>query len=309
MGFLSRTGIGVNLVPGDVSYGVDVQRTSDNGSGVAASTGATTIVEMPEGSLPEVGSIYFDLLPMDGAKRFYRARHTGKGYDEGGWTDWTTGHTPVLLPDQTLAAAKAPSAYPVKRDRKMGDGYYPAKSANAVGTEFSTDMYLPSTYVLRVGTTGTPTSLTKQIRIGPHTFVPRSPATTAYLYDSVKLEVPWSAAWPLNEHFFTDVVFPPGVTLTSITSRLFGATSAGASTGNFLQLNRLDDETTATTLATLYMAQGAAGWSTVSSSLSQVVSSSQAFSLALVVTMSSGGSPAIAMTAVEYTMPSYDKGY
>lgn len=89
------TGIVLSLVPGDASLGIEIERAPDNGSG-APNTGAS--VSIATGFVvPPSGGLFRDLLPLDGQKRFYRARQHGNGYDPGPWTAWTAGHKPVPL--------------------------------------------------------------------------------------------------------------------------------------------------------------------------------------------------------------------
>lgn len=179
-GLPALTGIGINLIPGDVGFGSEVQRTSDNGAGVAATTGATSFMELFPGDLSEMGSVVFDYLPMDNAKRFYRFRHILRGYDAGTWSSWTTGHMPVQLNDQRLAAIRQVSGYPVKRDRKMTDGYYAIAAADTTGGQPAGDLYIPSTQRIRVGTLAASSFLTKTMDLDYATFDARAAATLTY---------------------------------------------------------------------------------------------------------------------------------
>jgi hypothetical protein len=191
----------------------------------------------------------------------------------------------------------------------FSDGSYSLSANSTMRNAPSSALWLATTAALNIGTSAAPSYIPKQIIAGPHMLRPRDLATTAYTYTGTALQVPWSAAYPVNEYFFADVIFPVGVTLTNISARVFGASSAGASTAsNYLQLVRDDDEVTATTLATLYLAQGA-GWQTASASVNQTVTSSQSFTLALVVSMTSGGTPQLGQTAIGYKMGAYHYGY
>jgi hypothetical protein len=97
-GKLTQTGIVVRAVPGDVSFGMEVQRTTAAAGGDPDSAAAASVAVW-DFSRP-VGRLLLDVLPLDNMLRFYRGRAIGDGYAESAWTPWTTGHTPVLVPSE-----------------------------------------------------------------------------------------------------------------------------------------------------------------------------------------------------------------
>lgn len=96
-------------------FNIEIQRTSDDGTGTAASTGAVSIAELPPSQT--AGAMFVDHLPDDGAKRFYRGRHTGAGYAPSvNWTAWTTGHRPVRLRIEDMQTLEQTASWPVSRE-------------------------------------------------------------------------------------------------------------------------------------------------------------------------------------------------
>jgi len=91
-----RTGLVVGLYPhpDHPDASIEVQRAPDDGSGAADSANATTITIANPGVTKVV-----DLLPLDGANRFYRTRHVQENATSSGWTNWTDGQIPTYLPD------------------------------------------------------------------------------------------------------------------------------------------------------------------------------------------------------------------
>src|SRR5882757_4180204 len=81
-------GIRVYVAPGDPDFLIEVQRAPDLGGGVPDAANAVSIAEVTANL---DGRIVTDLLPLDGALRFYRARHIRSGWTNGDWTSWTAG--------------------------------------------------------------------------------------------------------------------------------------------------------------------------------------------------------------------------
>lgn len=132
-GGTSRSGIVISIVPGDVTYDIEVQRTVETspGSGVPDAGVAVSIVQLPAPIL-ESGVTYTDALPVNGTVYFYRAREAGIHVDPGAWSGWTAGAAPITL-DLAPAAEGLPAVYPVKRGRAMDDGLYPVLATSADG--------------------------------------------------------------------------------------------------------------------------------------------------------------------------------
>lgn len=313
-GIPSLTGIGISLTPGDVYFGTELQRTSDNGSGVAASTGATSIAEIPPGQLTELASVHMDQLPMDGQKRFYRARHIGPGYDAGAWTAWTTGHVPGLLTDLTVILRQQ-TGYPFKRERKMTDGGFALAAANATGSEFRANLYLPSTYLLNVGTTGTPSVINKTRRLHPCRLQPAGSSYAATIVGQTYLATNTTDSTLLAVGL-ADIEFPVGSVLTEITFDLFLASTAtgfaGATSGASIATGNLRRAATTgfVTLASASHDGAAATWQTKTVALAETVSSSSGAYI-IFAELQAGSTltqhARIGVSAIAYQMNSYDQ--
>ena len=96
-GLSKTTGIVMSITPSDPIFGIEVQRALEDGStGLPDAATAVTIDELPPA--PLTGVIYTDELPLDNAKRFYRARHVRSGYTASAYTNWTApGRVPISL--------------------------------------------------------------------------------------------------------------------------------------------------------------------------------------------------------------------
>ena len=368
------TGIVLNIVPGDIAYNVEIQRTSESGAGGAASTAAVSIALLSP--IPEAGQTYYDYLPRDGANRYYRARHTADFVDPGSWTSFTTGHQPTQLgEEEMLTGVSMLSVYPVKRDRAMDDGKYAvvASSAggltidatvqesggklvnrlyakvaaadpdtldsvvdgttyarilssklstgvlkrsgtmddgkyaflanNAAGTAVPADIYVASTALINVGTTGTPGSITKSRRFSPSFFMPVNQAT-AWSLGAYRLGV-LSGTTEVNQ-WHGAITMPVGVTLTEISARLERDSTAQQAE---LSFSRITTETGATSLAVLTHAT--CGIATVTSALSELVATSS-YSYVATLTLARATTAGGFLTGIyaldlTFTMPDYSK--
>jgi hypothetical protein len=122
-------GIGVNLIPGDARFQIELQRAPDNGSGAPGTF--ATIQQLPP--IP-AASTFVDLLADDGAFRHYRARHIGPGY--GPSTNWSpVGRGKPVRLEGGAAAGGLISLYPLVRDRPMSDGDWAVSSATSDGKQ------------------------------------------------------------------------------------------------------------------------------------------------------------------------------
>ena len=302
-GVPALTGLAVMLVPGDLTFGVEVERTSDDGTGVAASTGATSIANWSAGVLPDIGGFLTDYLPADNQNRFYRARHVGPGYDAGAWTGWTTGHKPGVL--RGAGAQQQVSGYPLKRDRKMTDGGFALAAANATGSEFRADVYLPSTYLLNVGTTGSPGSIPKSVKI-PFTELAPSGSTYSYNQGNGVGYLSLLGASTISTVWTGSAIAPPGVTLTEFHVNAFRDSTSPLAN---IELYRQDGDGAQVQIA--LVSHASSTWATPSAVLSQLVSSSQGFTVRATIANGTGGTNSVRLgdMLLLYTMPSYDKGY
>lgn len=88
-----RTGIVVALYPYDETWTIEIQRAPESG-GEVDSANAVTIGFAGPGQ-----SRFLDLLPLDGANRYYRSRHVAENATASGWTNWSKPRTPTTVPD------------------------------------------------------------------------------------------------------------------------------------------------------------------------------------------------------------------
>lgn len=309
--FQRASGVMLNLVPTDISLRLQVQRTSELSTGGAASTAAVDLVELPP--VPEAGQTYLDSLPLDGARRFYRSRHTGDGVDASTWTEWTTGHKPVSLGQQELlTGVSSLSVYPVKRDRKMDDGYYAIAASNTTGSEFRADIYLPSTYVINVGTTGTPATITKRIRIPASEFLVAS-STYVYLQSAGSIQSGTLAATSTQLLSLTaPALVPLGITLTEISAALYATSTAVTASVTVSRLDSTNPDNGSALASLSWSTNGGSttGWQFPTASLSQVATSSGYFHFGgSIQNPSATAEGRIGYLEFTYTMPSYDRGY
>ncbi len=111
-------GKAINVVPGDPTQQVEIQRADD-----AAGTNAVTIAT---GLLfPKSGAPYVDPRSNDGNDWFYRARHNSPGFDVGAWTSPWVGGFVTQIPADVLAASinfGGGSVYPIIRAQPMDGG-------------------------------------------------------------------------------------------------------------------------------------------------------------------------------------------
>jgi len=126
-------GIEVRITPANPpSYGIELQRAPDDGSGAPNVGAVATIIILPP--LRAGGASYVDLLPPDDAFRHYRWRHVADGYDPStNWTPWGRGK-PALLPAQ-LAQGGLIGVYPIMRALALTDGKYAVVAADAAGVK------------------------------------------------------------------------------------------------------------------------------------------------------------------------------
>jgi hypothetical protein len=90
------TGIFIQIQPGSLRLRIAVQETVETspGNGVPDDGAASDLADLPPGLIRLIRG-----LPLDGTVRFYRARHEGGEFDAGGWSGWSAGAHPVILPD------------------------------------------------------------------------------------------------------------------------------------------------------------------------------------------------------------------
>lgn len=88
-------GVAFAVFPSDITMYTEIQRAPDDGGGNPDVANAEIIRRFT----PRKMVVFQDFLPLDGAPRYYRARHLDEvgGFDPSGWTCWFV-VTPVELP-------------------------------------------------------------------------------------------------------------------------------------------------------------------------------------------------------------------
>jgi hypothetical protein len=125
-GYPLVSGIGLSLTPASISFGVELQRAPDDGTGNPNVAAATTIFAWV--TMPLRGVSYIDQLPLDNAKRFYRVRHAqdGVAWD---YSLWTPGRRPIIMhsPDRQVASVApqilSSDTYPLRPTEKLAGGF------------------------------------------------------------------------------------------------------------------------------------------------------------------------------------------
>lgn len=149
-------GIEIRITPANPpSYGIELQRAPDNGSGAPNVGAAATLIILPP--LRAGGASYVDLLAPDDAFRHYRWRHVADGYDpSANWTAWGRGK-PALLPPQ-LAQGGLIGVYPIMRALALTDGKYALRASEIDGSTKVSDAHNAQGSVPPVNTTDSPFS-------------------------------------------------------------------------------------------------------------------------------------------------------
>ncbi len=310
------TGVVLSVVPGDASLGAQVMRTSDNGAGGPASSAAVVVAWMPK--LPAAGMYLVDPLPLDGAVHYYQ----GQAFDPtsslspSAWTAWTSGApTRVVSGSQQAGPLKGAAVYPVRVDVAQADGSYNLASPTTLRNQPTSALYLPTTQALIVGTSGAPSVIPKSIAQSYAGMMPNIGGTTGSLSPNY---------WSINNGFLqglttgnarTDIweaplVFPPGVTLTKFAATLYRASTAALESVS-VTLERSGGPVTGPVGIAL-LGNVASSWETVSAVVSQVVTSSQQYSVRVslhAATSSDGVTlyPGYWGCSVDYQMPDYAK--
>lgn len=79
---ITRYGITLSVVPGDLAFQTQIQRATDSGF----TANVTTVTILNPGDVEHT-----DILPNDNVTRWYRARHVLQGYTAGNWTAGVSG--------------------------------------------------------------------------------------------------------------------------------------------------------------------------------------------------------------------------
>jgi len=291
-------GLEIVFSPADPTFEVEIQRTVDNGAGAPNVGAAVSIVVLPP--IPLTGSTYFDKLPVDGVKRFYRLRHTRKGWTDGAWSNWTAGKVPA--PD--TRGGKEPVAIGpggIPRSYPFSDGKFALAAADAAGRELDDHVFIVSGKTLKVGTVAAPASLTKTLRV-PHTeLIPESSAQSWFVTNSFTRPNTANTVVVLRGA----LVLPKGVTIIAARARMYRQNSGTDSAA--CAVVRINDDGTNTALATIN--HSGTGWNTNASSVLSQLVGDDAYSIEVQLLGVSAVTDARFMwVELDYTMPSYDKG-
>lgn len=282
-------GVGFWVTPTDPQQPVDIERAPDSGG--SPDTGAAeTIVEQRVFS--RRGGLVLDPLPGDNTFRHYRFRHAFPGATPGAWSAWVKARPDIF--DEDLS-----SIYPLRREQPMADGGYALRAGDAVGKEAFDDLFVGDTKTLKVGTAGSPSVLSKTVRVGYGELLPASSSTlwgtsTGYIH----------AGGAGSHKFYASVVLPAGVTITDVAARLYknGAPDVVSAT-----LYRVGDSGTWTSIASMIYS-GGSGWATAAATLSELVGAN-AYVIEVDLQPNATGTDArFAWYDITYDMPSYDKG-
>jgi hypothetical protein len=134
-------GIGINMIPGDPAFQVELQRAPDSGGSPGAFATITTLPPMP------AAMTYVDILPHDNAFRHYRWRHIGPGYDpSANWSAIGRGK-PARL-EGPAAEGGLISLYPIVRGRPLSDGKFALQATEIDGSTKSSSAHNPQASII-----------------------------------------------------------------------------------------------------------------------------------------------------------------
>jgi hypothetical protein len=340
-------GTAFRLVPGkDASgtfwrYGFEVQRAPDSGG----SPGTPIDIFSTDRPLPTSGGVFVDQLPPAATYYHYRWRHVGPGFAAGAYSSYIK-RAADQLPQSVLdAAVNNENIYPIDRGQALTDGEYAVKttdsigkplrsqvytdgeyavkstdntgkplraqayvdggfavrSADTAGKEAFDDLFVLATKTVKVGTVASPSSIAKTIRIPALEFIPGLNTTT---WDTRNGDLRPNTV-NVNQDFEAPCVLPKGVTITAFRLRGYRQTVSDTVATT---LTRIDDTGGTTGLAT--NTHDTTGWQTkTTSGLTQLVGDESYIVVAALKGVSSFNDARLLYLEVDYTVPSYDKGY
>lgn len=175
-------------------------------------------------------------------------------------------------------------------------------AADTAGKEALDDLFVLATKTVKVGTVVSPSSITKTLRIPYGELIPKD--------DTIQWLIPTShthiepRAIDTAARLYAAIVLPAGVTLVAFRFRGYRQTSTDFSQITFLRL----ENDASTQIGGL--AHATTGWATVSGSLTELVSAGRSYVIQVYVQgVVAAADGRFAWFEVDYTMPSYDKGY
>lgn len=286
---IADSGVVFRFAVEDPAFGIEVQRTSDNGSSAPATTAYQVRERLPAGKF-----VFKDLIPLIEQNNWYRFKHIRLGFVDGEFTTDVCA-IPVSLsrkpdpitPDFELTGQKLDTIFETDKVLKAGTGVVDT------GTILVTD------------STGGASSITKIIRLGHAELVPKR-SDTAYELDDLAI---FSASSGLGteQAFNAPVVIPKGVTITKVEARIF---RLNANSTMVVKFNKCSTDE----VVTLAIMQGVTSteWLGLGSSDMTEETSSECYSIDVTLAAPSTGDKSDARFQhfkVTYTMPSYDKTY
>lgn len=288
------TGVQLRVIPDAPYNSIELQRTSDKVAGGAATSAWASIAEWERA--PRIGVTYLDVLPRDHGLRFYQARAKSEGFDASAWTAATTGHTPVRFTADEL------------REQQQ---QYPLVAGNPAGNQATSDIYLPTGVKLKVGTTGTASSLGKQLVLGYAGFV-NVQNTTPYPAPALSSGCLTKGVVSGPQQYIQSLDLPLGVVLsTSFTVTGYQAASSHTGQARIDYAPSTDPSAVTTFLVSNWAPLSSVmGWfeSNYTVGGPHIVSSCYCYSMVVTLDQSTAiDSPAFQRAVLGYAMASYDQ--
>ena len=224
---------------------------------------------------------YVDQLPNDGVRRFYRAYEAEAGWNNSTYTKITSGY-----PDQlSQGYIQVPvTLLPLNAPLSLSTRANPAYASSSGPSFYNKSMIVPFTAFVAN------TSTKKWTISGGVTrpaFLAPTPGTTAQLI------------------FYTDVVIPPGATLTGMKTALFRQ-STKDSANAFLDRSAVQENAAVVVLSS--MAASGSTWSFPSATFSETVSTGFFYTVRVILTASTSVSARFGWAQLNYKIPNLGVG-
>jgi hypothetical protein len=273
---------------------MEIERAPDS----SGSPGTPESIAILEYVAPN-GTWFFDPRPLTTAVWWYRYRGiSDAGAVTSAWSGWRSA-TAALLTEGTKRDPGGRGFYAGLRAEQLSDGKRALKASDTVGKETDDDLFIVNTKTVKVGTVASPGSLTKTIRIPASETVPSSNNDT-WVYQTGHVQ---GNTNNVLASFVGSMVLPKGVTITAFRTRLYRGTTSDTATAT---LRRLASDAQSDLAANTH---NATGWLTQSTSLSQLVGDESYFVFITLQGVATDGDARFQFAELDYTMPSYDRGY
>ena len=200
-----------------------------------------------------------------------------------------------------------------KRAGAFDDGAYALSAGDTLGKQPTSQLWLPTTQALLVGTSASPSSISKTLRFSWNSFtvVSTGPWAAAGVGDYVYgTSAPFNGVNALGLR--ASLVLPIGATVTAVavSGRGASSTTADSVSAGINKLPSTAPDASPTSLASV--AAAGASWQYVSASLSEVIGSTSFYYIPVALNPTSSGTagwPGFAYVDVTYAVPRYDVGY